>query len=87
MILMLLVILFIVYSTTDVFKNEKASGSKNGAQQSSKNSRENAAKSMYPFSAMDKAKNCIQLSAKIADAKNRGVEHSKLSKQHAKECG
>lgn len=42
--------------------------------------------SMYPFSAMSKTKNCVNLATQISDAKARGKDTSALKKRQAKEC-
>lgn len=60
-------------STQQDKKNEKSSG--NGS-----------ISNAYPFKAMNKARNCTNLSSQIADARNRGKDTSKLKEQHAKEC-
>jgi len=90
MILTLLVILLAVYSSLNLLKNEKTTGptslNSSNIERSSANQNGSAAKSPYPFAAMNKAENCVKLSARIADAKNRGVDHFKLTEQHIKEC-
>lgn len=86
MILTLLVILLAVYSSLNLLKNEKTTGSTSNIERSSANQNGSAAKSPYPFAAMSKAENCVKLSARIADAKNRGLDHFKLTEQHIKEC-
>jgi len=85
-------------SSEDLMKNENIvdqdlidrsnnSQTSTSQQNSKKEKSENTVSKMYPFGAMDKAKNCVNLSSQLADAKNRGQDTTELKKQYAKECG
>jgi len=54
--------------------------------QQKKSSGKGSISSVYPFNAMNKVRNCTNLSTQIADARNRGKDTSELKKRHAKEC-
>jgi len=67
-------------------KNHNQQSNSSQQNQQKKTNGKGAVSSMYPFNSMSKAKNCVNLSSQIADAKNRGQDTSELKKKHAKEC-
>jgi len=68
----------------DRSNNSQTSSSQNTQKKNSTG--EGTISNAYPFKAMNKAKNCTNLSGQIADARNRGKDTTELKKQHAKEC-
>jgi len=81
---MLLIVAAIVLAA--VYLNNKSLLDPTTSQSNSQNSNDSST-NKSPFGAMNKAKDCVNLSNQIATARSRGQDTSELKKRYTEVCG